>query len=79
MSSEDGIVEYLKRIDRVMEKKNYAEPTTDKSEGVRLEGRSKFREIIKRKWNSMELSLHPTKQRRIKREKCEKSSFMEHT
>lgn len=53
VTPDEEMMEYLKTINGVMERRNYAEAREEKSEDVRLEETSKLKEIFKRegKWN----------------------------
>lgn len=54
------MVEYLNRIDEVMEKGNYAQATMEKIEDVRLGDINKFKDISKRDGNEGESSPSPS-------------------
>lgn len=64
VSSEGKMVECLDRSDKVMEKKNYAEAAREMCKNVRLEDLSKYKGMIKREGNKVEvLKEKKTKQK----------------
>uniref|UniRef100_A0A0L8HMY1 Uncharacterized protein n=1 Tax=Octopus bimaculoides TaxID=37653 RepID=A0A0L8HMY1_OCTBM len=54
--SEEELVKSLKRIDEVMEVKNFAEAVKDKSEGVFLEELNRFKGILKKEGSDVKIS-----------------------
>lgn len=54
-SSEEEMVECLNMIAELMDKRNYVEVTREKNEGVRLEENGRFKKIIKRERNEVEV------------------------